>query len=233
MNGNQAHGTFGLQRPEPFPNPRGLQPVAGGSRHLRGDEIAILGISGCARRDGQLLSELFLIHRGEPAAAVWKAAKNSQHPVRGAIDDLDDAALVPNFVRGILDLLGPEQRPVADSGDLARSAAARNMDADLRRRAVGFLVPLRLDCNHLTIAVSCDDVGENHGRQFAGTVQLLAPALQVTVLGKLAKHVLEVDALVSGNAEGARDLALADLAGTSPDEGQEFRFAGKAARFFA
>ncbi len=228
VNGDHAHGAFGLERPEPFADPRALQPVAGGPRHLGGDEIAILRIRGCARGDGELLSELFLLDRGKPAAAARKAAKNSQHPVLGTIDDLDDTALMAN---GVLDLLGSEQCPVADSRDLSRPAAARNMDANFRRRTMGFLVPFRRDCDQLAIAVACDDVGENHGRQFAGTMQLLALALEVTLLGELAEHVLEVDVVVTGDAEGAGDLPLADLAGTSLDEGQKFRFAGKAAGF--
>src|ERR1700730_8660417 len=231
LDGDQAHGALGLERPEPLPDPRGLEPVTGGSRHLRGDQIAVLRVRGRAGRNAQLFSDLLFLYRGEPPAAAREGSKNSEHPMLGALDDLDDAALVPNLLPGVLDFLGTQQRPVADAGDLPGSGAARNMNPNFRGRPVGLLVPFRRDCNQLAIAVACDDVGENHGGQFAGAMQLLAPALEVALVGELAKHVLELDALVPGNPELTSNLALADLAGTRCDEGQKLRFAGKPAGF--
>src|SRR5262249_39530379 len=151
----------------------------------------------------------------------------------GAVDDFDDAAAMADLPTFLLGLLDPQERAVADPCDLSRPSTTRNVDADFRRRAVGLLVPLRPHRNELAVGVTGDDLGEDHGGQFAGPMQLLAPALEPSLFGELAQHVLEVDALVSGNAEGARNLALADPSGSRADERQELRFAGQTAGFVA
>src|SRR5881227_1502389 len=64
-------------------------------------------------------------------------------------------------------------------------------------------------------------------------MQLLAPALEMPLRAELAKHMLQLDPLGSGNAERARDLAFADLAGTRADEREKFGFARKTASCLA
>ena len=75
------------------------------------------------------------------------------------------------------------------------------------------LVPFGRNRDQLAVAVALGDVGEHDGGQRAGVVQLLAAALDHAVVGELAQHALERGAVGVLQAEGARDLAHADLAG--------------------
>ena len=63
--------------------------------------------------------------------------------------------------------------------------------------------------------------------QRAGLMQLLAAALDVALVAKLAQHALELGAVGILHAEGARDLARADFAGLLADEGNDVVFGGK------
>ena len=62
-------------------------------------------------------------------------------------------------------------------------------------------------------------------------MQLLAPALDVAFVGKLAQHALELGAVGVLEAESAGDLARADLAGLLADEGEELVFAREEGSF--
>ena len=55
-------------------------------------------------------------------------------------------------------------------------------------------------------------------------MQLLAAALDAAFVGELAQHALERGAVGILQAEGARDLAGADLAAVLADEGEEVVF---------
>jgi hypothetical protein len=52
-------------------------------------------------------------------------------------------------------------------------------------------------------------------------VQLLAPTLDHALIGKLVQHALEGGAVIVLQAEGAGDLARADLPGRAADEGKD------------
>ena len=126
--------------------------------------------------------------------------------------------------------------PVSSTRSSARSptpatssgrGAARDAYADLRRRAVLVLVPFGRQRDQLAVAVARGDVGEHDVGQGAGMVQLLAAALDAAFVGELAQHALERGAVGVLQAEGARDLARADLAGLLADEGEEVVFGGK------
>ena len=110
-------------------------------------------------------------------------------------------------------LLDPQQGAVADAGDLARRRAARNPHADFRRGAVLGLVPFGRQRDQLAVGVARGDVGDHDLGQGPGMMQLLAAALDAAFVGELAQHVLERGAVGVLHAEGARDLARADLAG--------------------
>ena len=58
-------------------------------------------------------------------------------------------------------------------------------------------------------------------------MQLLAAALDAAFVGELAQHALERGAVGVLQAEGARDLARADLAGLLADEGEQFVLGGE------
>ena len=63
------------------------------ARHLDGDKIAVDGAGSALARDRQLATELFLVDRNKPPAAVGQSAKNAEHALLGAVDQLDDAAV--------------------------------------------------------------------------------------------------------------------------------------------
>jgi hypothetical protein len=60
-------------------------------------------------------------------------------------------------------------------------------------------------------------------------VQLLAPALDASVVGQFAQHGLEGGPIGILEAEGARDLARADMAGLCGHEGYQVVLRGEAA----
>ena len=63
------------------------------ARHdFDGDEIAIRGFQARAGRNRELATELLLVDRNEPAAAVRQCAEHAEDALLGAIDQLDDAA---------------------------------------------------------------------------------------------------------------------------------------------
>ena len=127
------------------------------------------------------------------------------------------------LVAGLLD---PQQRAVADAGNLVARRVAWNAHANLGRGAVLGLVPFGRQCDQLAVGIARGDVAEHDVGQGAGMMQLLAAALDAAFVGKLAQHALEVGAVGVLHAEGARDLAGADLAGMLADEGEDVVFGG-------
>ena len=120
------------------------------------------------------------------------------------------------------------QRAVADARHgRARPRLARQGDeifgAGRARR-----VPLRRLGDELAVAVAALDVGEDDaaaaGRPCGRS--LLRRSTAPSSL-ELLQHLLQPDAVAALDAEGARDLALADLAGGVGDEGDEVFAGGK------
>ena len=107
------------------------------------------------------------------------------------------------------------------------SRVARNAHADRGSGAVLGLVPLRRQRDQLPVGIARGDVGEHDGGQGARVMQLLAAALDAAFVGEFAQHALERGAIGVLQAERARDLAGADLAGLLADEGEEVVFGGK------
>src|SRR5262249_30358330 len=79
--------------------------------------------------------------------------------------------------------------------------------------AVLGLVPLGGKRDQLAIGIARGDVGDHNRGQGPGVMQLLAAALDAAFVGELAQHALERGAVGVLQAEGAGDLAGADLAG--------------------
>jgi hypothetical protein len=102
-----------------------------------GDQIAVGGAGGRARRDGKLAAALLLVDRHESAAAARNPAKNAKRAMLGAIDEFYDAPadfLVAVFVEA-------DQRSVADAGDFAGFGTPWRRDMDDRRCAMGGFIP--------------------------------------------------------------------------------------------
>ena len=128
--------------------------------------------------------------------------------------------------------LDAQQHAVADAGGFAGPRLARHVNADFRRRAVRVLVPFVGRGDQFAVGVARGHVGE-HGRgQRAGVMQLLAPLLDRAFVGEVAQHALEFGAQRVLQAEGARDLAGADLAGVLADEGEQFSLGGEGGSLF-
>ncbi len=92
------------------------------------------------------------------------------------------------------------------------------------------VIPFGRDGDQLAVAVAGGDVRHQDMGQAAGAMQLLAPLLDDAVVGKLTQHALEGGAIGVLEAEGARDLAGADLAGLLADKRNDVVF-GRKVRF--
>src|SRR6266852_7109108 len=119
MDRDHADRALALERAEPLRHPRGRQAEARGLRHLDGDQVAIRRVAALAGGNCKLAAAVLLVDRRQPAAAGRQRAENAEHALLGAVDDLDDAAAVADRVAVRLDLLGPQQRAVADARHLA------------------------------------------------------------------------------------------------------------------
>ena len=226
MDGDQAHRPLAFERAEPLDHAAGRQAQTRGARGLDRDQIAILRVGGRTCGNGQLLAEHLLVDRFQAPAAVLGLAENSQHAVLRMIDDLDDAAAVTNSIV-LLGLLDAQQDAIAEAGGFAGPRFARHVDADFRRGPVRFLVPFVRGGDEIAVAVARGNVGQ-HGRgQGAGMVQLLAPLLDRSFVGKLAQQALEIGAQRVLQAEGAGDFTRADFAGLVSDEGENVGLGGK------
>src|SRR5262249_59590009 len=118
----------------------------GARRDLDGDQVALPRVGGGAGRNRELAPELLLVDRRQPSAAAGQRAKDAEHALPGAIDDLDDAALMADLRVVVVfgaRLGDADQRAVVDARDLARPRAARRRDANLRRRPARLPVPFR------------------------------------------------------------------------------------------
>ena len=102
------------------------------------------------------------------------------------IDDLDDAAAVPNSVV-FLGFLDAQQHAIADTGGFAWPRFARHVNADFRCGPVRFFIPFVRGGDEVAVAVACRNIGQ-HGRgQRAGMVQLLAPLFDRSFVGEFAQ----------------------------------------------
>ena len=229
VDGDQADRALALERAEPLLHARGRQAEAAARRRdLDRDQVAVLRVAAGAGGIASSRPSCFLSIGDEPAAAVRQRAEDAEHALLGAVDDLDDAARVWRI--GIAVVAG-SPRPAAARGRRRRrlspgGALARDVHADFRRGAVRVLVPFGRHRDQFAVAVARGDVGDHDVRQGAGMMQLLAAALDRAFVGKLAQHALERGAVGILQAEGARDLAGADLAGLLADEGEEVVFGG-------
>src|SRR5262249_3674369 len=151
----------------------------------------------------------------------------AEHTLLDAVDDLDDAAAVADGVALVAGFLDAQQGAVTDAGDLVRSRTPRHRDVDLRRVAVRLLVPFRRHGDELAVGIAAGDVGEHDGGEGAGAVQLLAAPLDAAIVGELAQHALERDAVGVFHVEGASNLARPDLALLGGDKGEEILLGGE------
>ena len=217
---DQADRLLGRERTEPLLHLAGGEAIAAGADEIDADEVAILGAAAVGLGDVQFAAGLLLVDRDEPAAAVGQGAEDAEQPRAGLIDDLDDAAAIQRAF-AVIGLLDPQQRAVADAGGGARLRAARHVDADLRRGAVFLRIPFGGGGQQFAVGVAAGDVGHHGRRKGGGLVDLAAALGDGAVVGEFAQDSLQLDAVGILQAELARDLAGADLAGIRADEGDD------------
>jgi len=92
---------------------------------------------------------------------------------------------------------------------------------------VHLFVPLGWNRHKFAVGVAPADVGSHDRRQRAGVMQLVAAAFDPAFVGEVAQHLPERCALGVLQAEGARDLARADLAALGADKGEKLFRAGQ------
>src|ERR1700689_2627615 len=177
-------------------------------RDLDGDEITVGGARSVARRDCEFTAELLFLDRHQAAAAAGHSTKNSERPVPGAIDQLEDARRCL-FVATPLDA---QERPVANTG-CGVASTTRNRNVDDWRSAMRGFVPFGRSGQKFAIVVTADNVGNHHRRQCTALTESLALPFDMTAVGKFPQHPLQRRAVRVFGAERARDLAGADLAG--------------------
>jgi len=217
---NQAHGLFARQRTEALLHARDRKSKPAAAAHFNRNQIAVLGVGGGTGGNCDFAQVLF-VDRNQAAAAVGQRPEHPEHAMLGVTDDLDDATTVADRVAFFTALLGAQQNLIAYPGDFARARTTRRLDADLRCRPVRFLVPFLRGCDQVSVLIAACDIRHHHRRKHARMVQLLAPALDLALIGKPAEHALERGAIIVFQAEGARDLARADLPGLAADEGED------------
>src|SRR5579862_4918621 len=227
MNRDQADGALALDRTQSFNDRAHWQTESAIARHFNRNKIAIDGAQGAIGRDRHLAPELFLVDRHQPSAAAGQPAKNAEHAMLGAVQKLYDARGGFLFAA----FLDTQQRAVADAGDFARARAARDDDADDRRRAMGGLVPFGRPRQKLAVGIAAGDVGQHHRRQGARIVQPFAQTIDLARVGKLAQHAIERGAVGVLGAKRARDLARANLAAALTDKGDKLLAGGQAGVF--
>ena len=198
-------------------------------RDLDRDEVAVLRVGGRARRDRELAAELLLVDRREPAAAAGQRAEDAEHALLGAVEDLDDAAGVADRRRRRSPaFLDPQQRAVADAGDLAGPRLAR----DVRMRIFGG-APCASSSHSVGTAISSPSrsravmsASTTWGR-VPGRCSFLRRRSTRPSSASSRSMCLSVGAVGVLQAEGARDLAGADLAGLLADEGEDVVLGGE------
>ncbi len=158
--------------------------------------------------------------------------EDAEHALLRPVDDLDDAAGVEDAVV-FLDFLDAQQYAVAEPGGFAGAHLARDVDADFRRRAVGFLVPFVGGRDQVAVAVARGDVGKHGGGQRSGVMEFLALLLDGAFVAEFAQHALEFGSHGILEAEGAGDFAGPDFAGLFADEGEEFGLGGEGGCLFS
>ena len=89
-----------------------------------------------------------------------------------------------------------------------------------------FLVPFDRNADRLALIVDAFDREHRDGGEVARPLDVLSPAVDQAVVGHLLQQALQADPLAAGEPEGARDLALAGLAGMLGDECED-RLAGR------
>ena len=98
---------------------------------------------------------------------------------------------------------------------------ARNVDADFGRFAVFDLVPFGRNGEQFAVAVATRDIGQQGCGQGFGLADFLAALLDDAFVRELAQQLLQRGAVGVLEAELARDLTRADLAGVGANEGDD------------
>src|SRR5271165_5262282 len=222
MDGDQAHRAFARERAELFRDPTARRAKAAPALvYFDRNKLAVLSLLICSDGDHDLLAELLLFNRLKTTSAAGTRSKNAQHAFLCTIDELDHPPAVTDRVVLVGICLDSQQGAVADAGDLVASRAAYGMQPDLGRRPVLRFIPFARNGDQLAVGVAGGDIGKHDVRQRSGRMELPAAALDQPFIRKLAQHALERHPVGIAHAEGAGNLACADLSRPTADERDE------------
>ncbi len=212
---DQADRLFALDGAETFAHPGAPRAEPRLAEEIDADEIAVARLAPVFLGDDEIAAGLLLVDGLQPSGAVLLDPQHAEQTMARFRQQLDDPSGELRIVgAGVAVGLGAGQRAVADAGQrLAGPGSARRVDQYARRRAEFVLVPLDRRRDQLAVGVAPDDVDQRHGGQGAGLGEALAALLYRAVRREFAQEPLQLDLVGALDAEGARDLALADLAG--------------------
>ncbi len=215
VQGDLGDRLFRFHGAEAFHDAGARRAVASGAGDLYAHQIAVLGALQVGRVDVQFA--LLAVHRfqiGRMGAGA--GAHDPEDRVLALFQDLDDPACVIGL--SLIGLGQANESPIADAR--LRTLAAPREHQNFRCGA-GIVVPVDGLAQKLAIPVAGDQANHEDGRQVAGPEQAFLASFQEAFVAQLAQHALKLDAGRADDAEMARDLALARLAGIIGDEGED------------
>jgi hypothetical protein len=165
--------------------------------------------------DREFAAELLFVDRHQASTATRQTAKYTEHTVLGTVYQFDDARRRFLFVGSV----DAQQSAIADAGNFSRLGAARNGDANDRRRAMGVFVPFGGARQQFAVTIAAGNVGKHNSGQRAGMMQALSSPFDVSAIGKLAQHAVERRPVRILRAKGAGDLARTHFAGALANKG--------------
>ncbi len=186
---------------------------------IEAHEIAVLRRAFVALGD-RPGAQLLAVDGLDAAAAVAVRAEDADQAPLLARQPLDREGFEAIADAGIVDLADARQHAVADADarldvDLRPARLARR---DQNFGALALFLPHGRLGDEVAVVVAPRHLQHRDGRQPALLAQALAIARQRAFLGHAGEQAVELDALRAAHAEGARDLALADLGRRRLDE---------------
>src|SRR5690606_29422146 len=234
MHGDQADLALVLRVAERFEHPRLRDAIPEDARQIEPDEVAVLRFAFIARLNEPVFQLLAVDGGDEPAAILLVGAVDAEQAALLARQLLDRLALEAEaFDVRTLELPDTGEDPVADPqptfASIQEPAALdeQHLGADALRA-----VPDHRLGEQIAVLVAADDLQHRNGRQRTPGAHLLPQARYGTFAAQFGKQALELDPRAPFDAEGPRNLALADLLLRTLDEVQDLALGREAARGF-
>ena len=214
---DRAH--LGPRRPE----------TAARMQEIDRDEIAVLGVLQIGRGDDQLAA--LLVDRHDPRAARLQP-DDAERRRRLLVEHADDARRARDALRQIVRDFGlAQQHAIADAGRRGASRPAPGLrlgeHQHQRRRPVRLLVPFVGHGEQLAVGIAPGHVGDEDLGERPLRRELLVALLDDALDLEFLENPLQRDLGTAGDAEGARDFALAGRSRVLRQEGEHLLARGQ------